>query len=236
MGVFHLLVCKRPHHILNVENNVYLYIHCFLSLYAQLQNHLNKLFVSMQNCVSMRLLWYFCKHSQLAGLLPLLENGLYFLTLLEKDMSLCASIQDNQVILVLVPPCISPPAPWPLSSVKSHLPSGLYGVFHSFIIYLQCPTDFSLLWHLTKNLMVRYFSPHIRLWSIQWTSLGAKKLGWIVGSLAPFFLPIEQTRLYVFRKNNNNMSPKYVKQSLKLWRYKSFLSKHLHLILFKVEK
>lgn len=31
-------------------------------------------------------------------------------------------------------------------------------------MYLQCPTDFSLLWHLTKkNLMVRYFSPCIHL-------------------------------------------------------------------------
>lgn len=74
------------------------------------------------------------------------------LTLLQKDMSLCAPIQDNQVILVHMPPCISPLAPWPLSSAKSYLPSGLYGVFHSFIIYLQCPTDFSLLWHLTKKL------------------------------------------------------------------------------------
>lgn len=89
----------------------------------------------------------------------------FLLTLLQKDMSLCAPIQDNQVILVHMPPCISPPAPWPLSAAKSYLPSGLYGVFHSFIIYLQCPTDFSLLWHLTKNLMVKYFSPCIHLWS-----------------------------------------------------------------------
>lgn len=89
------------------------------------------------------------------------------LTLLQKDMSLCAPIQDNQVILVHMPPCISPPVPWPLSSAKSYLPSGLYGVFHSFIIYLQCPTDFSLLWHLTKkkNLMVGYFSLCIHSWS-----------------------------------------------------------------------
>lgn len=72
-------------------------------------------------------------------------------TMLQKDMSLCAPIQDNQVILVHMPPCISPPAPWPLSSAKSYLPSGLHRVFHSFIIYFLCPTDFSLLWHLTKK-------------------------------------------------------------------------------------
>lgn len=97
---------------------------------------------------------------------PVIGRWYFLLTLLQKDMSLCAPIQDNQVILVHMPPCISPPAPWPLSSAKSYLPPGLYRVFHSFIIYLQCPTDFSLRWHLTKkNLMVRYFSPciHLRL-------------------------------------------------------------------------
>lgn len=56
------------------------------------------------------------------------EKLIFLLTLLEKDMSLCAPIQDNQVILVHMPPRISPPAPWPLSSAKSYLPSGLYGV------------------------------------------------------------------------------------------------------------
>lgn len=80
---------------------------------------------------------------------------------MQKDMSLCAPFQDNQVILVHMPPYIFPPAPWPLSSAKSYLPSRLYRVSQSFIIYLQCPTDFSLVWHLTKNLMVRYFSPCI---------------------------------------------------------------------------
>lgn len=56
------------------------------------------------------------------------EKLIFLLTLLQKDMSLCAPIQDNQVILVHMPPHISPPAPWPLSSAKSYLPSGLYGV------------------------------------------------------------------------------------------------------------
>lgn len=56
------------------------------------------------------------------------EKLIFLLTLLQKDMSLCAPIQDNQVILVHMPPYISPPAPWPLSSAKSYLPSGLYGV------------------------------------------------------------------------------------------------------------
>lgn len=82
---------------------------------------------------------------------PVIGRWYFLLTLLQKDMSLCAPIQDNQVILVHMPPCISPPAPWPLSSAKSYLPPGLYRVFHSFIIYLQCPTDFSLRWHLTKK-------------------------------------------------------------------------------------
>lgn len=56
------------------------------------------------------------------------EKLIFLLTLLQKDMSLCAPIQDNQVILVHMPPHISPPAPWPLSSAKSYLPSGLYRV------------------------------------------------------------------------------------------------------------
>lgn len=44
-------------------------------------------------------------------LLLLLEAGIYFLTLLQKDMSLCAPFQDNQVIPVRMPPYIFPPAP-----------------------------------------------------------------------------------------------------------------------------
>lgn len=39
------------------------------------------------------------------------EKLIFLLTLLQKDMSLCAPIQDNQVILVHMPPHISPPAP-----------------------------------------------------------------------------------------------------------------------------
>lgn len=39
------------------------------------------------------------------------EKLIFLLTLLRKDMALCAPIQDNQVILVHMPPHISPPAP-----------------------------------------------------------------------------------------------------------------------------
>lgn len=42
---------------------------------------------------------------------PVIGRWYFLLTLLQKDMSLCAPIQDNQVILVHMPPCISPPAP-----------------------------------------------------------------------------------------------------------------------------
>lgn len=123
---------------------------------------------------------------QLVLLLLLLDHGIYLLTLLQKDMSLCAPIQDNQVIPVLMPLRIFPPAPWPLSSVKSYLPSGLYRVFHSFIIYLQCPTHSSLVWHLTKkNLMVRYFCPHIHLRSTFCEPLWEQWMRWILRRFAP---------------------------------------------------
>lgn len=110
--------------------------------------------------------WHFCS---------CYYKMVFLVTPLQKDMSLRAPIQDNQVILVHMPRRISPPAPWPLSSAKSYLPSGLYRVFHSFIIYLQCPTEFSLLWHLTKNVMVRYFSLCVhsgRLWANPFRSSG----------------------------------------------------------------
>lgn len=119
----------------------------------------------------------------------------FLVTLLQKDTSLCAPIQDNQVILVHMPPCISPPAPWPLSSAKSYLPSGLYRVFHSFIIYLQCPTDFSLLWHLTKNLMVRYFSPCIHLRSTLSESFLKQCVEGLWAALLQGHFPIVQGRL-----------------------------------------
>lgn len=110
-------------------------------------------------------------------------------------MSLCAPIQDNQVILVHMPPCISPPAPWPLSSAKSYLPSGLYRVFHSFIIYLQCPTDFSLLWHLTKNLMVRYFSPCVHLRSTFGESFWKQRVDGLWAALLRGHFPHSSRRL-----------------------------------------
>lgn len=110
-------------------------------------------------------------------------------------MSLCAPIQDNQVILVHMPPCISPPAPWPLSSAKSYLPSGLYRLFHSFIIYLQCPTDFSLLWHLTKNLMVRYFSPCIHLRSTWSESFWKQRVDRLWAALLQGHFPHSSRRL-----------------------------------------
>ena len=64
--------------------------------------------------------------------------------------------------------CLSgshPAALWPLSAAKSYLPLGLYRVFHSFIIYLQCPVEFLFFIAMTfdKNLMVWYFSHCVHL-------------------------------------------------------------------------
>lgn len=50
------------------------------------------------------------RHEYVALLFLFWEDGIYVVTLREKDTSPCAPIQDNQVILVLMPSCISPPA------------------------------------------------------------------------------------------------------------------------------
>lgn len=54
---------------------------------------------------------YISRQEDVALLFLFWENGIYVVTLLEKEKSPCAPIQDNQVILVLMPSCISPPAP-----------------------------------------------------------------------------------------------------------------------------
>lgn len=82
-----------------------------------------------RSCECIAVLWGFLFSAFIsAAFSSCYEKLIFLLTLLQKDMSLCAPIQDNQVILVHMPPRISPPAPWPLSSAKSYLPSGLYGV------------------------------------------------------------------------------------------------------------
>lgn len=58
-------------------------------------------------CVSRR----YCERLQAARWPLLLGRWHFSQTLLQKDMSLCAPIQDNQVILVHMPRSISPPLP-----------------------------------------------------------------------------------------------------------------------------
>lgn len=107
-------------------------------------------------------------------------------------------------------------------------------------MYLQCPTDFSLLWHLTKkNLMVRYFSPCIHLRSTLSESVWKRRVDGCErlcsGDIFPvhqgdcfffpfsffFFLDVCSIKQPLNLKKKKNNSPLHTKKKTKTKKHKT---------------